>query len=105
MSLPVRVEPEAARELVDAAIWYERQHDGLGREFLAAVDQSIERITRWPDAGTLLRGLSEDITVRQVPVARFPYRIAYLVTAEAIRILAFAHDRRRPSYWHPRTGK
>jgi hypothetical protein len=33
----------------------------------------------------------------------FPYHLIYLETAEAIHILAFAHDKRRPAYWLPRT--
>jgi hypothetical protein len=35
-------------------------------------------------------------------VARFPYHVIYLETATQIWILAIAHDRRKPGYWHPR---
>jgi hypothetical protein len=33
---------------------------------------------------------------------RFPYHVVYLEMPGAIRILAFAHDRRSPGYWHTR---
>jgi hypothetical protein len=29
--------------------------------------------------------------------------VIYLETAETIHLLAFAHDKRRPAYWLPRT--
>lgn len=103
MSLLVLLEPEASTELEDAALWYESQRAGLGFEFLAAVDRAVEHLTKWPDAGAPTTGLTADLPVRQVPAPPFPYHIAYLVTSGAIRILAFAHDHRRPGYWHPRT--
>jgi hypothetical protein len=40
--------------------------------------------------------------VRRVPVPRFPYHLAYMILKDDIRILAVAHDRRRPCYWAPR---
>jgi hypothetical protein len=38
MSLPFSIRPEAAQDMAEARDWYERQRDGLGMEFLAAVD-------------------------------------------------------------------
>jgi len=32
-----------------------------------------------------------------------PFSQACLVTDDAIRVLAVAHERRRPGYWHPRS--
>lgn len=45
---------------------------------------------------------ADDLDVRRVPVSRFPYHLAYLVTPEEIHVLAVAHDRRRPIYWSGR---
>ncbi len=42
MTRSVHFEPEAASELVDAGRWYEEQAEGLGAEFIAAVDATIE---------------------------------------------------------------
>lgn len=102
MTRQVRVEPEASSELEDAAVWYETQRSGLGAEFLASVDMALERIVNWPHAARLVDGVTPDLAVRKAPVPRFPYHVAYLETSEAIRILAFAHDRREPTYWHAR---
>ena len=34
-------------------------------------------------------------------VTRFPYHVVYLEVNDRIRILAVAHDRRKPGYWKP----
>lgn len=102
MTLPVRFESEAASELEEAVAWYEAQHAGLGAELLAAVDPVVEDVGRWPEAGAPVRGVPAELRVRKAPVARFPYYLAYLIMAEEVRILAMAHTRREPSYWHRR---
>lgn len=45
-----------------------------------------------------------EIAVCRAPVRQFPYGVVYLVLDDTIRILAFAHERRKPNYWHSRTG-
>ena len=102
MTRRVLFEPEASTELEEAALWYEAQRHGLGSAFLAAVDRTVGHVVAWPDAGTMVPGLPDGLSVRKAPVPRFPYHLAYLVAADAVRILAIAHDHRRPGYWHPR---
>lgn len=97
-----RPEPEASAELEDAAIWYNSQRPGLGVEFVEAVDAALEQIARWPQIGRVIPGVPDDVPARRFPVARFPYHIAYLDWDGVIRLLAFAHDRRRPGYWFSR---
>ena len=45
----------ALAELRQAALWYDQQETGVGREFLTAVDQGLNRLlhapTAWPIAG------------------------------------------------------
>ncbi len=103
MNKPFRVEPEAAAELEQATLWYEGRRPGLGEEFLAAVDDCLDFVARWPVSGSLVPGLPRNLPVRRAPVRRFPYHVVYLETDSAIRVLAFAHDRRRPGYWRSRT--
>lgn len=103
MTLPVAVHAEAAAELEAAALWYDDQRDGLGRQFLAAVDRTIQHARAWPHTGVPIEGLSADLTVRRLAVARFPYHLAYLVHGDVIHVLAVAHDHRRPGYWKGRT--
>lgn len=98
MNRSFRVEPEAADELDHAVRWYEQRRPGLGGRFLAAVDACLDFIDRWPGSGSMVPRLASDLVVRRAPVRRFPYQVVYLETANEIRILAFAHDQRRPGY-------
>ena len=104
MTRPVRLGPDAAAELADAARWYEDMRPGLGAMFLDAVDVTVESIAHWPGAGKSVEGLAKGLDVRRAPVGRFPYHVAFLVRDEAIYVLAVAHDRRRPAYWSGRTS-
>lgn len=99
MSLVVLFEPEASDELDHAALWYPGQRSGLGYEFLDAVDRAVAMIQRWPHPAPLATDLPKELTVRRAPVGTFPYRIVYLDTPTAIRVLAIAHESRRPNYW------
>ena len=98
----VRFELEADEEYRAAARWYETRRPGLGAEFLDAVDMTLRRVVRSPGAGAPVGRVPTGLGVRQVPVRRFPYHIVYLETVGAIRVLAVAHDRRRPRYWQDR---
>lgn len=102
MTRPLRAEEEAIRELEEAVRWYEDQRPGLGDELLAEIESTLQRIERWPGAGAPVPRVPAELSVRRAPVKRFPYFVVYLDTAEAIRVLAFAHDRRRPGYWRSR---
>src|SRR5947209_6427904 len=96
---PFRTEPEASDELTEAAVWYEGKSEGLGLEFLEAVDGALEFIARFTQAGSPVPLVPKDLPIRRVPVRRFPFHVVYLEMSNAIRILAFAHDHRRPGYW------
>jgi plasmid stabilization system protein ParE len=101
---PLLIEPEAQEELEDAALWYEEQRPGLGGRLLVVVSATIDRIRRLPQAGAPVPYIPEDLPARRVAVKGFPYHVVYLITPEAIRVLALAHRRRRPGYWSGRHG-
>jgi toxin ParE1/3/4 len=79
---------------------YEARREHLGIEFL--VDATIDQIVALPHAGALVRRLPHDLPVRRRAVTRFPYHVIYLEMTTHIRILAIAHDRRKPGYWQER---
>jgi plasmid stabilization system protein ParE len=95
-------EDEADAEYRQAGRWYESRRTGLGIEFFDAVDAAIRQIVDFPSLGVPVPRVPKKLPVRRLAVTRFPYHVVYLEAAEGIRILAIAHDRRRPGYWKGR---
>ena len=104
MSLPLRISAEAEDELEAAARWYEQSKVGLGREFLAAVDETMARIVENPRAGSPVPAV-DDKDIRRFFVQRCPYHVVYTLLTNRLQVLAIAHDRRRPGYWVDRLPK
>jgi toxin ParE1/3/4 len=96
---PIRVEPEAKQELAAAVAWYEQRREGLGRELLAEVDAVLAAMARSPSRFPLYPRVAPNLGVRRAAARRFPYSIAFIELASVIRVLAIAHERRRPGYW------
>lgn len=99
MSLPVRLSAEAAEELEAAVDWYETHRPGLGLVFLDAVDTALAFVAEWPGGGAPVPAMHG---ARRMPVSRFPYHLPYVVLDDHIRVLAVAHDHRRPGFWRSR---
>lgn len=99
MSLPVRFSAEAESELDAAMAWYDEKQPGLGGAFIEAVDAALGMLAEWPGSGVPVPGVDAGLEIRRVPLARFPYHLPYVVIEDHVRVLAVAHDRRRPGYW------
>lgn len=93
----VRIEPDAEEELSAAAEWYEAHRPGLGREFVNAVDEALERIAALPHSGAPVRDV--DVPVRRTLTKRFPYAVVFMLVADEVVVIAVAHMKRRPDYW------
>jgi toxin ParE1/3/4 len=92
----VAYHPAAQAELRRTVRRYEQERAGLGLAFLTAVGESEAFVGAYPDAGAPL-----GVNRRQI-VRRFPYTLIYRREEERVFILAVAHTRRRPDYWHNR---
>jgi len=89
--------PEARREAMDAALYYERQEAGLGDRFSDAIEAGLRQIQRSPFMWRCIRGDS-----RRFLVKTFPYGIVYLPMEENLFVLAVMHLHREPDYWRKR---
>ena len=105
MTKPIRIDSEAETELTAACEWYEQQCAGLGAELLQAIHETVARVADYPGSGALHPHVPEELGVRRVLVKRFPYAVVYLDLPNEIRILAFAHTRRKPGYWREPDGR
>jgi len=87
-------DPLAQREYSDALEYYEAQEEGLGERFRSAVWSAIAVLERFPEIGEEVRPGIHKILLR-----RFPYKLIYSVTGNAVYIIAVAHGHREPDYW------
>ena len=97
---PVRLTPEARLELRAAATWYAEQESGLGEEFVAEVHRTLELLA---DSAHRYPVWRRDRAYRKALVHRFPYVVFFTEEAAQVRILAIAHQKRKPGYWLRRT--
>lgn len=91
--------PEARAEMREAVEFYEARLNGLGLRFLSAVEQTTDRISAHPEAGTPLGS-----ELRKWIVPGFPYNIIYRVWEDYTYLVAVAHQHRRPGYWRDRSS-
>jgi hypothetical protein len=89
--------PDAEAEFDKAVEYYEHIQRGLGFEFANEVYATITRIIHFPDAWSALSKNS-----RRCLVNRFPYGVIYQIKSRYLRIIAVAHQNRRPGYWKKR---
>lgn len=94
------VHPGALADLNDAAAFYtERANNALGLSLISEFERAIDMLSSNPELGAIWRG-----SVRRFPLRRFPYSLVYQIKQQEqeLRVIALAHQRRRPSYWKNR---
>ena len=89
-SVPV-FKPEAAAEADEAFLWYESRRQGLGSEFLLALDACLARIQRHPNASTIVHSGLQRALLRH-----FPYGVFYLADDSNVTVYAVFHCKRDP---------
>ena len=93
-----RLHPEAANDLRDAARYYfEHANAALSQALFAEFDRAVKVLIAHPQWGSPWRA-----GFRRYLMRRFPYSIFYSIADEEIRIMAVAHQSRRPGYWQSR---
>jgi len=97
MSRSLRFDAAAERELDEAVDFYDLESPGLGDVLLAEVEHAPAQVEAFPEAAQPLRD-----GVRRRLLRPFPYALLYSLRTDEVRILAVAHQRRRPFYWEGR---
>lgn len=96
-SKPVEYLPAALLEFEESAAWYEEHQPGVGERFQEAVKATERQLQRDPMLGT-----SYYRQTRKWRMKGFPFNIVYREESERIIVVAVAHGKRRPGYWHRR---
>ncbi|WP_404990911.1 type II toxin-antitoxin system RelE/ParE family toxin [Duganella sp. 3397] len=96
--MKLTIAPAALLELQEAADFYSAQAGvGLAQAFLAEFERSVTLILGSTQLGSVFRGKR-----RRYALRRFPYDLIYQLTPGEVRVIAVAHQRRRPGYWQIR---
>lgn len=93
----IEFHPDAEAEFVEEAAYLEAQVSGLGERFINEVERAIQLLEEHSEVGALV-----DDTFRRLVLRRFPLSFIYAVEPERVFVVAVAHQRRRPGYWHSR---
>ncbi len=89
--------PEASEETIQSARFYEERSEGLGSDFVMAVEETTRRIEEFTEAGQI-----DKANIRKRLVSGFPFTVLYEVQSDRIFIAAVMHQHRRPGYWRKR---
>jgi plasmid stabilization system protein ParE len=98
MSLSVTFRRAARAEFIEAAAWYESQRLGLGVEFIAEIERSVDAAAERP---TTYAAIYKD--VRRVVANRFPFSVYFRAEERRTVFLAVFHGRRNPVIWQGRS--
>lgn len=93
----IELDCAAKAEIRDAALFYNDCRQGLGEEFIDAVETALDQIVQHPFLWRVLKG-----RYRRYLVQRFPYGIIYTVEDDLIYVAAVMHLKRKPDYWEKR---
>jgi toxin ParE1/3/4 len=83
----VYIGKRAHKQLNEIYEWYENEKEGLGELFFEEFENVLHTIAQQPMAGIEFR-----VKKRKVLVRKFPYKVFYSVSANALTILAIFHS-------------
>jgi plasmid stabilization system protein ParE len=92
-----RFRSEAVEDVEAAKAWYNEQRDGLGDDFVAALENAIRLIVEFPEAFPEIAARH-----RRALLHRFPYALYYRVEGDVLEVLACLHGSRSPETWRSR---
>ena len=98
MSKSVRFHPAALQDAEESAAWYADRSVRAAVRFLDELDRLIDLIAISPDRFQVF-----DADLRRAVFRRFPFYIVFRADDLDVVVLAVAHGKRRPRFWHNRT--
>ncbi len=95
--MTLSLHPDAVLEGRAAREWYVERNLVAADGFVAEIERGLTAISdapiQWP---RYLHG------TRRYLLRRFPFAIVYREAAGGVLVVAIAHAKRRPGYWHAR---
>ncbi len=97
LTVRISFHPKATAELEASSDWYAERSHYAARNFCVAIDVAITNIEADPK-----RFVRIDARHRACNVQKFPFQIVFRHDGDRVHIVAVAHAKRRPGYWHDR---
>ncbi|MBX2904959.1 MAG: type II toxin-antitoxin system RelE/ParE family toxin [Taibaiella sp.] len=99
MSNRITLHSNAVDELKNAVEWYTSKQNGLGGDFLDAVDQKLSQIALRPEAYS-----KKNSNFREAVLSRFPYVVIFHFhkLKKEVMVVAIHHTSRRPRKRFPK---
>lgn len=97
MGYSIKIDTGAYQDIIDAALWYEEQAQGLGGRYKAQVIKQIDSLKKNP-----LIVAVRYANVRCMKIKKFPFLVHYTVEESMITIYAVIHTSRNPEIWKKR---
>ncbi len=97
--MKILYEPDAEQELSDAAAYVANRASSVAvaEQLLLEVAKAEQLVSEYPNAQPVVRG-----GFRRCLLDRFQYQLVDRVEPDVIRVIAFAHLKRKPGYWRKR---
>lgn len=89
----LQVSSAARNDIAESVLWYNKQQEGLGNEFLREVYSSLNHIAENP----FLFPIRFSGKFRFSKINRFPFLVVYEITDESVFINAVFHTSQNPS--------
>ncbi len=97
MAARVVLRPEAARDIGSISGWYEARRQPLGEDFLLAMDECFDALSRNPE---MCAGSFESF--RRYVMRRFPHVVFYEYADGVVTVYGVFHAARDPRAWQDR---
>lgn len=94
--------PGARAEVREAALYFDALRPSKYDAFMALWDEGLDAIVATPRLFSPADDAPAGLEVREYLFRRFQRRIVYLVQGTKVVVLALAHTRQQPGYWHDR---
>ena len=82
------VRKRAEADITKAYAWYEKQHPGLGPEFVAEVRATVRAVAERPESFPI-----DYQNARRALTHRFPYKVYFVVEPARVVVVAVLHNR------------
>jgi plasmid stabilization system protein ParE len=98
MKVDIQLSKEAEKDVLRSFSWYESAKEGLGDEFLEALDFALKAIGENPKAYSF----RYKKLVRAYLMDRFPFLIFYVLKKGSVDVISVFHTSQNPKVWKKR---